>query len=105
FEIDHNAGGVVRREGGKVRWATPLTGDLGRVRPQHALWDAKRVYVSQSNGVTALAAATGVVVWHSEGPSAHLLLSGDLLLAAQGPLVLARPVTTATEAFKPRAPA
>jgi outer membrane protein assembly factor BamB len=106
FDIDHDAGRVVRRDNkGKVRWSTPLAGYLGRVRPPHLVWDAQRVYVTHEDGVTALDADSGKARWHSKGPSDRLLLSGDLLLAAGGPVLTARAVVSGAEVFKVRLPA
>src|SRR5262245_20767900 len=73
FAID--PGSVVRRDaGGKVRWTTRLGGALGTLRPPHLLWDAKRVYVRHHDGVTALSAETGMILWHAQGPNDCLLL-------------------------------
>jgi outer membrane protein assembly factor BamB len=103
FKIDHDARRVVGKNG-KSGWSTRLGGLPGLVRPPHLVWDARRVYVSQKDGVTALDAGTGKVLWHSKGPNCRLLLSGDLLLAADGRLVLARKAASGAEAFKARLP-
>jgi hypothetical protein len=115
FEIDYDANRVVCRDtSGKVRWSARLEGYLGRNRPPHLLHDAERAYVSNAGGVTALDARTGKAVWHSEGPSDHLLLSGGLLLAvdcrveelvaARGRWLLARAAATGAEVFRTRLP-
>jgi hypothetical protein len=58
--------------------------------------------------VTALSATTGVVLWHAKGPSDRLLLSGDVLLAAQatpaGRGVTARTVLTGADVYHGRLP-
>jgi outer membrane protein assembly factor BamB len=104
FEIDPEKGRVVRRDGKGEAWSTPLAGNLGGVTPPHLVADAKRVYVSHADGVTALSATTGTVLWHAKGPSDCLLCSGNLLLAARGNLVTARAVTTGADVFQVRLP-
>jgi outer membrane protein assembly factor BamB len=104
FAIDK--GSVVRRDAGQVRWSTRLSG----ARSRSPLWDAKRVYVRHRDGVTALSATTGVILWHSKGPRDYLLLSGDLLVAANDSLpdsrwLTGRAVTTGAEVWKARLPA
>jgi outer membrane protein assembly factor BamB len=82
FDIDYDAHRVVCQDAaGKVGWATRLDGYLGQVRPPHLVWDKERVYVSHGDGVAALDAKSGKVVWHTRGPLDRLFLSGDLLLA------------------------
>jgi outer membrane protein assembly factor BamB len=82
FEIDHNAGRVVRLDAaGKVVWSTRLDGSLGPAAKDALAWDDWRVYVPRTGGVTALDAATGRPRWHAQGPSRYLLVSGRLLLA------------------------
>src|SRR5262249_11829603 len=92
---------VVRRDAGTVRWSMSLPGDVRGVRLPHLLWDAKRVYVRHRDGLTALAAETGVVVWHAEGPTERLVLSRGLLLttgnAGGGPRGVARNVCTGAQ--------
>src|SRR5262245_20260138 len=68
FAIDHDARCVVGRDG-MMEWSTRLEGYLGLVRPPHLLFDKERVYVTHGDGVTALDVRTGVVLWHSPGPS------------------------------------
>jgi hypothetical protein len=115
FTIDREARRVVGRAAdGKTRWSVTLDGFIGGVRDPHLLWDARRVYISHTNGVTALDAATGEEHWHSDGPNDRLLLSGDLLLATdctsdsyvgkQGRLLTARSVTTGKEVFRVQLP-
>src|SRR5262245_54985303 len=83
LKIAYEAGRVVRRDAArKIIWSRRIDGYLGLVRPPHLLWDSRRVYVSRNDGVTALAADTGRVLWHSKGPNHRMLLSGGLLLAA-----------------------
>lgn len=84
FVLDGEKGWVVKEQApGKVEWFKPLAGHLGRVRPPHLVFDAERVYVTHDDGVTALNAKNGKVLWHSPGPEDRLCLSGDLLFAAQ----------------------
>ena len=115
---------VVDRAGGRVsrvgagegpRWATPLSGSLDGVRPPHVAADAERAYVSHADGVTALDARTGRVLWASPGPADRLLVSGDLLLATdclageavarRGRWFVARRTATGAEAFRVALPA
>jgi hypothetical protein len=115
FEIDHDGGRVLRKDGKQIRWSTPLQGYLGLVRPPHLLWDGQRVYISHKDGVTALAAGTGRILWHSKGPNDRMLLKDKLLLAtdcsvgeevvASGRWLLARSVENGAEVFKVRLPA
>ena len=104
FQIDPAARRVVRRDAGTVRWSMSLPGDVRGVRLPHLLWDAKRVYVRHRDGLTALAAETGVVVWHAEGPTERLVLSRSLLLttgnAGGDRWVVARTVCTGAEVLK-----
>jgi outer membrane protein assembly factor BamB len=115
FTIDDKAGQVVARgPDGKTRWATPLKGHLGGVRDPHLLWDARRVYVTHKDGITALDADTGKVRWQSDGPNARLFLRGDLLLATDctspryvgksGRLLTARSTTNGAEVFRVQLP-
>src|SRR4030095_981352 len=65
---------------------------------------------TQGDGVTALNAATGAVLWHSPGPQDRMLLSEELLLAVQcgesdfskahGSWLYARHVQTGDVSFK-----
>lgn len=113
---DIDANRAERRDAaGKVVWSTPLHGYLGLVRPPHLLADADRVYVTHADGVTALDARTGKESWHAAGPADRMLLSGDLLLAAQcgsgesitrsGRWVTARAAATGAEVFRVALPA
>jgi RNA polymerase sigma factor (sigma-70 family) len=106
FDIDYDAHRVIARSvRGGIRWSTALDGYLGLVRPPHLLWDAQRVYVTHQDGVTALDAHTGKVLWHSPGPGNCLFLKGELLLAADGASVHARAVVSGAEVFKVNLPA
>jgi len=109
--IDSDGGRVVRTgPGGEVRWATPLAGHVGGVRWPHVVADTDRAYVRNARGVTVLDARTGKVAWRSPGPEDRLLLSGDLLLAADcccwddvertGRWLVAWRATTGEEAFR-----
>lgn len=111
FVIDDEGGRVLKKQAsGQIEWAMPLDGYLGRVRPPHLLFDAERVYVTHGDGVTALNAQNGKVLWHSTGPQDRLCLSGNLLLAAQcgesdfseahGNWLFARSVQTGEVVFK-----
>ena len=111
FQVDDEAQCVTRRDANdQLLWSTPLDGYIGRNRGPHLLSDADRVYVSHNGGVSALAAANGKVVWHGKGPSDRMLLSGDLLMAAecgvgeylpdQTRWMVARLAATGAEAFK-----
>jgi outer membrane protein assembly factor BamB len=99
YEIDPT-GRLVRRDGEKVLW----TARLDRGKDPRLLWDAKRVYVRHRDGLTALAAQSGVVLWHAKGPTDRLVLSRDLLLTTTDGWVTARAVTTGAEIFKERLP-
>jgi ketosteroid isomerase-like protein/outer membrane protein assembly factor BamB len=103
FEIDPQ-GRVLRRDAaGKVEWTTSLDGGD---EPQ-LLWDAKRVYVRHRGGITALAARTGINLWHVQGQG-RLLLHGDQLLTTSetggARWVISRTVTTGAEVSKLRLP-
>jgi outer membrane protein assembly factor BamB len=115
FTIDYKAGQVVARgPDGKTRWAASLNGHLGGVRDPHLVWDARRVYVSHNSGITALDARTGAKHWQFDGPNDRLLLSGDLLLAAdctsgshvgtQGRSLTARSTSSGKELFRVQLP-
>jgi outer membrane protein assembly factor BamB len=104
FQIDHAARRVVRLDGGTIRWSTSVPGDLAGGKDPHLLWDLKRVYVRHNDGITALAAQTGVVLWHAKGPTDRLVLSGELLLTTRDGWVTARAVSTGGEVFKERLP-
>lgn len=83
FVVDRDSEAVSRRDAkGKLVWSRRLGADIGLVRPPYLQWDEKRVYISHNGGVTALDSASGAIQWQSKGPSDRLLLSGDLLLAA-----------------------
>jgi hypothetical protein len=114
--IDYDTKRVVLRDAaGKVKWSTHLKGYLGSVRPPHVLWDAERVYVTHEDGVTALNAKNGKLVWHAKGPADCMCLSRDLLLAtecgqgeeveANGRWVTACAVKNGKQVFKVRLPA
>jgi hypothetical protein len=132
FEIDLSTGSVVRRDtDGTTTWSAPLHRVLGvtrattllwdahRVkllmadgvpvvhgaRDYPLLWDAKRLYVWDEQGVTALSTTTGIVLWHADGPMEDIVLSGDLLLVPgkhlpDGRWLTARAVTTGAEVRK-----
>src|SRR5215468_5085762 len=104
FEIDHAARRVVRLDAGTTRWSMSLPGDVRGVMPPHLLWDAKRVYVRHQGGITALAAESGVTLWHAEGPTDRLVLSRDLLLTTHDGWVTGRAVSTGAEVLKVRLP-
>jgi outer membrane protein assembly factor BamB len=80
-----------------------LPGDVRGVKLP-LLWDAKRVYVPHSEGITALAAQTGVALWHAKGPTDRLVLSRNLLLTTRGGWVTGWAVTTGAEVLKARLP-
>jgi hypothetical protein len=106
YALDPDANRVIRRDAsGKVRWAAKLDGYLGRVRPPHLVWDAERAYVTHAHGVTALDAKTGKVVWHARGPEDRMCLSGDTLVAADGPRLAARAAATGATLFDITLPA
>jgi outer membrane protein assembly factor BamB len=67
---------------GRSVW-TRVFPTAGGVRPPHLTADASRVFVGTGDGVVALHAGTGAVVWHRDGPASRILLSRDLVLAAQ----------------------
>jgi outer membrane protein assembly factor BamB len=103
FEIDAQ-GRVVRLDtAGKTEWAARLNGKLGGREPQ-LLWDVKRLYVRHNDGVTALAARTGVVLWHEKGINGQLALCSHLLLSTRDSCVTARAVSTGAEVWKYRLP-
>jgi len=110
-------GGRVARtsaDGRTTRWVTALAGYVGGVRPPNVVADADRAYVAHQRtreaGVTALDARTGKMLWHSPGPEDRMLVSGDLLLAADcsvgvdgkggGRWLLARRAASGKEAFR-----
>jgi len=105
---------VSRRDGDRVAWTTKLAGPVQGVRDPHLVSDNRRVYVTDGDGITALDAATGKVLWRSKGPSDRLLLSGDLLLAAdcglsdriekEGRFFTARGVADGKEVFRVELP-
>jgi outer membrane protein assembly factor BamB len=97
FALDRNGKEVDRL--GETPWRTALQEYVGGVRPPHLVWDSERVYVTNNDGVTALDARTGKVLWQAKGPEDRLLLSGDLLLAAKGPVLSARNTKDGKEAF------
>jgi outer membrane protein assembly factor BamB len=107
---DHNSQVIRRDSDGRIVWSTHLDGYLGGVRPPHVLHDANRVFVTHKDGVTALDAQTGKVLWQSAGPNDRLCLSKDLLIATEcsmaecllekGRWVTARAVDTGAEVFR-----
>jgi hypothetical protein len=109
---DGHIGRIVARisEDGGTKWATPLVGSVGGVRPPHVAVDLDRAYITHEGGVTALDVRTGRVLWRSPGPNERLLLSGDLLLAAEcscgddvarhGWWLVARRTASGKEAFR-----
>src|SRR5262249_31174970 len=96
-----------------------LDGYVGSGNLPDAAADADRAYVMHSvmreAGVTALDVRTGRVLWHSVGPEDCMLLSGNLLLAADtsvgvdgkggGRFVVARRTDSGKEAFRVALPA
>jgi outer membrane protein assembly factor BamB len=99
---------------GLEKWSTHLDGYLGLVRPHHIQADLARAYITHEDGVTALNVVTGAVAWHSPGPGDRMLLSDDLLLAAdcrsagsdgiQERWLTARSATTGVELFRVKLP-
>jgi outer membrane protein assembly factor BamB len=120
-DVNGRGGRVARTtaEGSTTRWVVPLAGYVGGVRPPNVVADADRAYVShqpsREAGVTALDARTGKVLWHSPGPEDRMLVSGDLLLAADcsvgvdgkggGRWLVARRAASGKEAFRVSLPA
>jgi hypothetical protein len=132
FEIDLSTGSVVRRDkDGTTAWSAPLHRVLGVTRATsllwHAhrvksllaegvpvvygardfplLWDMKRLYVWDEQGVTALSTTTGIVLWHADGPMEDIVLNGGLLLVLgkhlpDGRWLTVRAVTTGAEVRK-----
>jgi outer membrane protein assembly factor BamB len=70
---------------GKVVWSVSFPEDIDGVRPPHLLWDERRVYFTHKDGVTALDAKTGKILWHAQGPQRGMLLGHGLLLGT-GPV-------------------
>jgi hypothetical protein len=107
-------GQITRRDGERVVWSTTLDNTVHAHREPHLVHDAERVYVTHDGGVTALDAKAGKIVWRSKGPNDRLLLSKDLLLAAQcglsddieqnGRFFSARRVADGKELFRVRLP-
>lgn len=109
--LDEDGRQIVRRDrAGRILWTTRLEGDFGVACGSCLVTDAARAYVAQGNGVTALDARSGAIVWHSPGPAGCLLASGDLLLATEckteelvakvGRWLLARSTRTGREVFR-----
>jgi hypothetical protein len=101
--IDEEAGRVIRRDtAGKVEWSTRIGDKLERTWRLKLLTNGRLIYVIQeSEAVTALDAATGLVVWHATGQYSCALLSGDLLLLAYyGPRVVALAAESGAEVFQ-----
>lgn len=113
-ELDSDGRVSRRTHTGQVKWSVPLDGNTGGVRPPHLLADAERVYLTHADGVTALDVSNGAVLWRSPGPAERLLLSGDLLAAAEcgisesvtknGRWAVARNVATGRVAFRASLP-
>ncbi len=120
-DAEGRGGRVARKsaDGGATRWVTPLDGYVGSANPPEVAADTDRAYVMHSvmreAGMTALDARTGKVLWHSPGSADRMLLSGDLLLAADisvgvdgkggGRWLIARRVASGQEAFRVPLPA
>jgi outer membrane protein assembly factor BamB len=120
-DAEGRGGRVARKsaDGGATRWVTPLDGYVGSANPPEVAADADRAYVMnyvmREAGMTALDARTGKVLWHSPGSADRMLLSGDLLLAADisvgvdgkggGRWLIARRVASGQEAFRVALPA
>jgi hypothetical protein len=69
FVWDREKKQVTRHDAkGKVVWSVTFDGYIGGVRPPHLVWDQQRAHVTHKDGVTALDAPTGKVLWHTEGP-------------------------------------
>src|SRR5262245_22321774 len=82
YKLDRKAGRVVRLDaGGKVAWSTRLDRPLDPRGEAELAWDTWRVYVPLQGGVMALDATTGTPLWHADGPSKSLLVSGRLVAA------------------------
>jgi WD40 repeat protein len=119
-DVNGRGGRVARKSAdGGTKWVTPLDGYLSTHREPQVVVSADRAYVAQyvnrEAGVTALDVRTGQVLWRSPGPAHRLLLSGDVLLAADcsigtdekggGRFFLARRAASGTEAFRVPLPA
>jgi outer membrane protein assembly factor BamB len=113
FEVDRDSRRVIARDGkGGILWIGELEGAVGGVRDPHLAHDSTRVYVSNAHGVTALDARTGNLLWHSKGPSDRLLISGEIVLAAEcgsddamkERLLVARSVKDGREVFRTQLP-
>jgi outer membrane protein assembly factor BamB len=115
-DVNGRGGRIARTsaDGSTTRWDTALDGHVGGVRPPNVAADADRAYVAHhlnhEAGVTALDARTGKVLWHSAGPQDRMLVSNDLLLAADcsvgvdgkggGRWLVARRTASGKEAFR-----
>src|SRR4051812_43902387 len=76
FKTDQAGGRVFRvNAAGAVEWSVSLPGKLGGRKLPHLLGDEKRVYVRRADRLTALAAASGVALWHARGVNGRLVLS------------------------------
>jgi len=105
---------ICNDETNHISWSVALEGRLEGVRPPHFVFDAEAVFVSQGDGVTALDAKTGKVLWHSAGPNERMKLTKGLLLATrcgysdliekEGRSMTARSVSTGKEVFKVKLP-
>jgi outer membrane protein assembly factor BamB len=105
--LDRNGGRLVCRDAaGREQWSWPLEGYVGPLlspEPDFA-WDAERVYVSYKDDLLALDRATGLVTWHARSPARGLCVSGELLLATDGPTFYARSAATGWVVFAVRLP-
>lgn len=115
FSIDYGGQMVLRRSpSGRLLWATALKGVGLDSRGPDLAWGGGGVYAAQGDGVTALDARTGKVLWRSKGPRQRLLLDGRLLLAAEcgsgeacestGRWLVARSTADGQVAFRVRLP-
>src|SRR4051812_36501619 len=74
FTLDQDEKRVARHDAkGKVVWSKVFDDQIGGVRWPHLVWDEKRVYITHNDGVTALDAEKGTLLWHSKGSNARLL--------------------------------
>lgn len=82
--LDEDGRQIIRRNGaGRILWTTRLKEDFGVACGSCLVTDAARAYVSHGDGVTAVDAQSGAIVWDSPGFADCLLVSGDLLLATE----------------------
>src|SRR5207244_5975430 len=105
---------ICNDETNHISWSVALEGRLEGVRPPHLVFDAEAVFVSQGDGVTALDAKTGKVLWHSAVPNECMKLTKGLLFATrcgysdviqrEGRCMTARSATTGKEIFRVKLP-